>query len=427
MMKKSNLIGNIGCILLLSCHLNTQSRNYVDSTPAIIIGKPFPNIILNNVAYYSKRTLVFEELIGKPIIIDFWSSYCMACIIGFRPMDSLQHAFRKQVLFLPIGFEDGRIDLLFDKLRSKYHLRLPSAFDSALFSRFKILTVPHTVWIDSKGIVQAITNDPSAISYDHVSQLIEGVRLDWSISNSEQKNQLSLSKPFSWPPLDTTCLFSSKITPYQEGLGSHCGAIKDTATKNFYATNTSLVHLYMVAYGRNEKYSARYPYNKIFLEVADRSRWDDDERKNLFCYSLQAPVAKGDQLPKLMQEDLDHWFGYKSSLETRTVKCLVLTCSDKSSLKSKEQAILFKWSPDSLIIQNRPISDLLYALWYHMQSLPPIVNETNIEGPIDITVNEILSDSKALIKTLKKHHLHLKEEYRKIQVLVIRDRDDPHS
>lgn len=55
----------------------------------LTIGDKVPDIVLNHVINYKAGDIKLSDFKGKLVILDFWSSWCGACIALFPHMDSL--------------------------------------------------------------------------------------------------------------------------------------------------------------------------------------------------------------------------------------------------------------------------------------------------------------------------------------------------
>ena len=81
--------------------LKSQEQNNVNR---LEINKPLPNIVFDDVKYYSKTKINTGELKDKWLVLDFWNEYCTACIHGFAKDNILQKQFSSSYQFLLVGY-----------------------------------------------------------------------------------------------------------------------------------------------------------------------------------------------------------------------------------------------------------------------------------------------------------------------------------
>src|SRR5450755_2346486 len=145
-----NLLARIGmAILLMIAVLSKMSaQSGVQKKEELLkVGKPCPDFTLDHVEYYPKKSVSLKDFRGKWLILDCWTSRCMACISSFPHTNQMQKEFAGKVQFLMVGFtgvmsgnrpDDQHIHSLYKKLKEKEQLKLPMAFDSIQFKKFNI-------------------------------------------------------------------------------------------------------------------------------------------------------------------------------------------------------------------------------------------------------------------------------------------------
>src|SRR5690606_35916983 len=105
-----------------------------------------------------KDIITLHDYRGKLIILDFWATWCSACLESFPRMDGLKEKFGDQLSILLVnakqtGDDIGRVKKTFEVQRAGgYEVKLPSAVaDSVLQRLFPHWILPHYVWISPKG------------------------------------------------------------------------------------------------------------------------------------------------------------------------------------------------------------------------------------------------------------------------------------
>ncbi|SDF70626.1 AhpC/TSA family protein [Mucilaginibacter pineti] len=130
------------------------------------VGKQMPAINLAHVKYYNKNKVTLDDFKGQWLVLDFFGAHCGTCIESLPRTDSLQKKFKKDIKFLLVGYtgsqyvkksDDILIRKTYERNRKQEHLNLSIAYDSLLFHRFDIWTVPYIIVINPNGIVKGIT------------------------------------------------------------------------------------------------------------------------------------------------------------------------------------------------------------------------------------------------------------------------------
>lgn len=113
-----------------------------------------------------KKTITLNDYKGKPIILDFWATWCSSCIQEFPKLDSIQKKNKKLQIILVnsikgTGDNETKITTFFTKwnLNHQKPLVIPSVInDTILKSAFPRSFLPHYVWISAEGEIKAITS-----------------------------------------------------------------------------------------------------------------------------------------------------------------------------------------------------------------------------------------------------------------------------
>ncbi len=157
----------IFCILLILCPYlgRAQLSPNPVATKALSPGNTVPDIVFTNLFNSSKTTLNLHQLKGKLILLDFWATWCMACIKKFPLLDSLQQQYGDQLQLLLINSQvtndnKAKLQVLWKKLQKPGGGQYPfvTAFgDTTAFQLFPYQSIPQYVWLDSSYTVRAVT------------------------------------------------------------------------------------------------------------------------------------------------------------------------------------------------------------------------------------------------------------------------------
>ncbi len=96
----------------------------------------------------------FEDFKGKPLVLNFWASWCPPCVAEMPDFQKASESFVDQVTFLGMNMQDPDRSAA-ERLIAETGVRYPLALDpdGALFARFGGIGMPTTVFIDADGNV----------------------------------------------------------------------------------------------------------------------------------------------------------------------------------------------------------------------------------------------------------------------------------
>ena len=411
-------------ILLPMLNIMGQSPNAIK---ALSIGDTVPDMVFENMINYKTGSAKLSDFKGKLVIIDFWATWCSACIKNFPKMYDLQIKFKEQCQILLVNTKSTnddkfKIESFFNKRQNSY--QLPSVInDTILNFLFPHKSIPHYVWLkDNK--VKAITS-AEQINQKNINAILNNEEFKGTIKNDIEfdfKEPLFINGNGGMPD---KYIFRSILSGYMDGLVSSNGVIyeKDKTASRIFNTNTSILNLYLQAYPE----FGNYPINRIIFDVPNPSDFSLDSNsyswksKNLYNYELSFPPQKITKALKLMRDDLSRYFNLFIHAEDREVTCLVLTLENKKSAQfqssAKPETNIYEEDTSPKYLKNYP----LIVLINHLNTIlkTPIIDETNFFETVDINLPADLSNEDLLMDSLKKYGFVLSKEKRELSFLII--------
>jgi len=114
------------------------------------IGEAAPNFTVTD----SQRTVSLDQFRGKPVVLNFWASWCAPCVEEMPSLVQLQKIMGNKVTILAVSedaddkayrqfVQDHNVDLL--------TVRDPKESANALYGTFKF---PETYIIDKDGVIR---------------------------------------------------------------------------------------------------------------------------------------------------------------------------------------------------------------------------------------------------------------------------------
>lgn len=410
-------------------------------TPTVLkVGDPFPDHAFTNLINYPKPSLKLSDFRGKLVLFDLWSTGCPGCINSWPKLLKLQKEFAGQIQIILVNPYQTKktITDIYEKRKrlAGIDVNLPTIYnDSLILKLIPAVTVPHVLWIDEKGVIRSITQG------DLVNEKNLGVAVKEGKFNLPQKNFAygKFADPTlplyvnENPGLAPQTIWQSIVTIADPSVQRNqvVGCDKDVCFAQ--ATNSSITELYQIAYGTRLWYPERrllmVPYNRIVLEVPNPDKYtyyinqDEINYSNFYNYSLLVPSMDVSSVQKLMQQDLERYFGLAARWERRKVPSYVIRSSDTTAIAYQSGPKEFTVTSSEFRINKLNMDEIINWLEYgtdYVDMPYPVFDETGYKGLVGGIVEEVdSSDPEKLNKVLSKYKLSFTREMREADFLVL--------
>lgn len=411
------------------------------------VGKPLPAFELNHVTHYHKSRVTADAFKGRWLVLDFWFTGCTACIKSFPKMSALQAHFKDRIQFIAVGLKDGKrhqgTEKLFESLREKMGLQLVAAYDSALFKQWKITAMPYLVIVNPEGIVHSIT-DGRDMTKEKLEELVNHKPAKFFLHHSAPRPAFSVESN-ALKPQDILC--RSVLTRWngerQNGgydLRLYAGVLDRDSSKAYELAMVHLGWLYNLAYHGRSHF--RWPGDSLYgkvspypvLEIMDAApfaySYSVDVGKGMYNYHLRLPPPQTvESVKEAMQQDLKRAFGYRVSVETRSMPVwkLVAKPGTAEKLRTKGGEPVKPWTRGSTAAGFEARNVTMKVLFKTLIELlsdgvaEPFIDATGIVGNVDFSIQADMTDLEAVGQALRKQGLDLVKGEKDMKVLVIRD------
>ena len=145
---------NVGLLVLLLTQLLTPTSNVVTDP---LVGHPAPSFTLSVLhPDGSQGTLSLADFKGKPILLNFWATWCAPCKEELPLLEKTwkqEQAQGKDVVFLGLDFQEagGDAENFIHLYGISYQILLDT--DGAATLKYGITGLPQTVFINRQGVV----------------------------------------------------------------------------------------------------------------------------------------------------------------------------------------------------------------------------------------------------------------------------------
>ena len=373
-MKRSLLI----CLIILSQNVTfAQSKLLVQESP-------IPELdlaLISNIQTGELRKIKLSDSNGKVRIIDFWATWCGACIAKMPELKRLKNEFPNDLEIIAIS--DEKLEKILPFIQNN---QLPFQFvidaNSVISDKFEVGGLPFTILLDKKGNIKTVNNS-SAIT-------------------SEIMKDLMADKPVSFPKIVNV------IVPI----------LADTARKNIQ--NRKVFTSYQPnnqSFAKDEsegEYAGRRIaiYNRTipqmigmlqnwWQEIMSYSETAVGDKTQLYCLDFIFDVENAPQRANLALEFLAKRFPEKIKVRTEKVKGFALQVGNKAKIPEKVEGNEQFRSTATAEDLSKELSRLLRI---------PIKNETTFNHRFILTMSRIPEDKVSIKRILERIGLVLVEK-----------------
>ena len=116
-----------------------------------LVGREAPAFTLPAVG--SGESISLEELRGKPVVLNFWATWCVPCYAEHEVLTETARARGSDVQFLGVVYDDEEEKILqfLDRYGSAYPTLMDEGGKTAI--AYGVYGVPETFFIDSEGVI----------------------------------------------------------------------------------------------------------------------------------------------------------------------------------------------------------------------------------------------------------------------------------
>jgi thiol-disulfide isomerase/thioredoxin len=117
------------------------------------------------------------DFAGKPLVVNFWASWCPACVAELPDLEAVHAALGDQVVFLGMNMQETDPEAAAALIASTgVSYQLATDPDGSIFTSFGGIAMPTTVFIDEHG--QVATTHAGALFAEDLEAIIRSELLD---------------------------------------------------------------------------------------------------------------------------------------------------------------------------------------------------------------------------------------------------------
>ncbi|MBX7214040.1 MAG: TlpA family protein disulfide reductase [Thermoflexales bacterium] len=131
------------------------------------VGKPAPEVTLTLYEGYRAglpSTVTLASLRGKPVVLNFWASWCIPCRDEAPAFEAVWRKYRDRVVFLGANYLEVEAAAL--PYLAQNEITYANGFDlqQQVSRAYRITGVPETFFIDRDGVLRAIEIRPMSVA-----------------------------------------------------------------------------------------------------------------------------------------------------------------------------------------------------------------------------------------------------------------------
>jgi len=339
-------------------------------------------------------SFTLEDLKGKPVVLEFWASWCVPCVQAIPHMNDLIAAFGDRAHFLNLSTESEAVirRTATSKGMKGQVVRVPEA----VFLSYGARAIPHTVVLDAEGKVAGITR-PKELTAARLERLVRGEPVRFPDFNY---------KPASLEQDETLFgqvgnLFGQVVFQIDDTDGTGVRFVKPG---HLLFSGASLSVLLQIAYGVNEH----------------QLDWASENPRERYRVSVVAPDGRNETAKRLLAQSLPTMLGIQVKQVQAQKEVYVLKRREDKGLplEPSQEKRSTSANGNSLNIRGGTMNDLA-SLLGDFAVYAPVVNETGVEGTYSVALEWLSGDQTSIQEALADIGLVLTKNQRPVDVLRI--------
>lgn len=391
-----------------------------DNIKPLTIGDAVPDITFNNLINYPTKTAKLSDFKGKLVILDFWATWCGSCIRHIPDMEVLQNEFKNEIKVLLVNSSatDNRKTVEQFLLRRKSQKRpitlTVTSEDTMAAKLFAHNSIPHYAWINSKGVVAAITGIEDVTPENIRKAIDESGMAVRTKRDMDTRKKIYLKEDVPIEQLRHYAIFfKGKLFDLNGGGGVVVPRMESGAYDGILIGNTPLYQIYTSLASEILKDYNNDPA-RFIIKPADTAglyfRNYHDTRhsmewaaKNVVTLDLYAPSKSRRELFLKVLEELNHYSDYKAEIKPVLTTSYVLKRKegvyrqDLAPGQGGTKSLKGIWDLKSLIIKLRKESI-------------PVVDHTGAATITNIQLPDHIKSIEELVPVLAAQGLLLEKE-----------------
>jgi len=239
-------------------------------------------------------------------VLEFWATWCGPCVAAIPHLNELAERFKEQpVQFIAVTDEDEKVIDPFLK-RKPIRAWVGLNTDKSMFKAYGITGIPHTIIVNKKGKIVAITY-PTSVTESVLKDALAGRKLALGQPTENRRGGIRPGEvPYEEAPAQPS-LFQLVIRP--SSADEQSGSGMASGNGGITITRSSVFGVLSHCYGLN----------------SDRIVTNCALPDGKFDFVVKTPSKSGDVVRSWLREAVEGAFGLCSKKETRNLDVFILS------------------------------------------------------------------------------------------------------
>ena len=333
----------------------------------------------------------WKALKGKVVVLEFWATWCGPCVAAIPHLNELADKLKDQpIQFIAITDQDEKVVAPF--LRKKpMHAWIGLDTDKSMFEDYGVTSIPHTVIVDQKGIIAAITH-PTYLTEEHLKDLLAGKKIALAPPATTRSEREALFQVIIQP---SKTAGPSSSSSFRGSLALSRATVLDVLSSSYRINPARIVTSSALPEGR-------------------------------FDFTIKTPDTENDNVQTWLRQALEATFGVTARRETREMDAFVLKAGQPTEHLAPTVftgGSSVSSGGGSLNCANQSMSSLARSLEDILKK--PVINETGLTNGYDFQLlwNEKDSEETDPVELTRALHeqlgLELAPTVRAVDLLVV--------
>jgi thiol-disulfide isomerase/thioredoxin len=144
----------LAAILAILLALGLVATSCPAEAPAPEVGKSAPDFKLDTL---DGQTLVLSQLKGKPVLVNFWATWCGPCRYEMPFLQQLHEDWpEEELVLLAVNVGESSSDVSQFMQSQGFSFTVLLDRQAAVAQQYNVMGIPSTFFIDSDGVIQEI-------------------------------------------------------------------------------------------------------------------------------------------------------------------------------------------------------------------------------------------------------------------------------